>query len=177
MVMLKYFIFALNIKKTEILNYADIIILLFLAYGAYKGFAAGIVGGITSLVGLILGIWCAMVYPYLLESQLLKLRISEKYVHIIAIVLTFLVVMVVISLIGKILTKLLKAVALDTLNRMLGLAFGLLKYAVVVCLIIVLVDSIDKSYDFISSEFKSKSIFYYPLLDFSKMAYNFFSNK
>jgi len=173
---LKYNIFATNIKKQE-LNYADIIVLLFLAYGAYKGFAAGIVSGIFSLVGLILGIWSAIVYPYLLESQLLKLNISEKYIHIIAVVLTFIVVILIVNIIGRILTKLLKVIALDTLNRMLGLAFGVLKYTLVVCIIIVVIDSIDTSYDFISDDFKSKSIFYYPLLDFSKMAYNYFSNK
>ena len=43
------------------MNYIDIVILLFLLYGAFRGFSKGLIIEVATLAGLILGVFIA---PY-----------------------------------------------------------------------------------------------------------------
>ena len=44
------------------MNYIDIVILLFLLYGAFRGFSKGLIIEVATLAGLILGVFIAIRY-------------------------------------------------------------------------------------------------------------------
>ena len=44
------------------MSYIDIIILLFLLYGAYRGFSRGLIVEVATLAGLVLGVYMAVRY-------------------------------------------------------------------------------------------------------------------
>ena len=48
------------------MNYIDIVILLFLLYGAFRGFSKGLIIEVATLAGLILGVFIAIRYSPLL---------------------------------------------------------------------------------------------------------------
>ena len=135
-------------------NYIDVIILLPLVYGAYKGFSQGLIVEMSTLFALVLGVF-----------------ISLRYADYIAFAVTFLLVIIVMHLLGKLLTKLIDMVSLGLFNKLFGIVMGVLKAAIVVCVVLFIVNALDVRYDFISAKTKSDSLLYKPFVNFANGVY------
>ena len=108
------------------MNYIDIIILLFLLWGAYRGFSKGLIIEVATLLGLVLGVYVAIKYSSYTEGILVDfLNISSRYISYIALAVTFVLVAIVVYIIGKLLTKLIDIISLGLINCW-GLFWGLL---------------------------------------------------
>lgn len=59
------------------MNYIDIVILLFLLYGAFRGFSKGLIIEVATLAGLILGVFIAIRYSPFTEGILKDFLISR----------------------------------------------------------------------------------------------------
>ena len=67
------------------MNYIDIVILLFLLYGAFRGFSKGLIIEVATLAGLILGVFIAIRYSPFTEGILKDfLNITSRYLSYIA---------------------------------------------------------------------------------------------
>ena len=62
---------------------------------------------------------------------------SGKYVGIVAFLVTMCIIAVLIQLMGMVIDKLVKAVALGLVNRLLGIGFGLLKSVLILSVVFV----------------------------------------
>lgn len=154
-------------------NYIDIIILLFLLWGAFRGFSKGFIVELATLLGLVLGVFAAIRYSSYTESFLLDFfNISSKYLSYIALAVTFLLVVIVTYLLGKLLTKLADIVELGLVNKMSGTLFGMGKYFIIVCVLLMIFDALDDKFQFMSEETKNKSLLFYPFLNFAQKMYN-----
>lgn len=155
------------------MNYIDIIILLILVYGAARGFFKGLIVEVFTLLGLVLGVFLAMKYSVYAENVLRDfLNVSESYLHPVGLAVTFLLVAVVTYLLGKMLTKLVDVIALGIPNKLLGMLFGVLKYFVLICFVLMITDSLNETFGFLKAETQEKSIFYRPFLNFATSMYN-----
>lgn len=155
------------------MNYLDILLLLPLLYGAYKGFSRGFVIEVATLLGLILGVYVAIKFSDYTENILRDfLDISSKYLSYIALGVTFLLVVVAIYLLGKMLTKLVDIVSLGLVNKLLGTVLGIAKSFVILCIILLIVDALDDKFQFMNKEVKENSLFYNPFLNFAQQMYN-----
>ncbi len=155
------------------MNYLDILLLLPLLYGAYKGFSRGFVIEVATLLGLILGVYVAIKFSDYTENILRDfLDISSKYLSYIALSVTFLLVVVAIYLLGKILTKLVDIVSLGLVNKLLGTVLGIAKSFVILCIILLIADALDDKFQFMNKEVKENSLFYNPFLNFAQQMYN-----
>lgn len=155
------------------MNYIDIIILLILVYGAVRGFFKGLIVEVFTLLGLVLGVFLAMKYSVYAENVLRDfLNVSEPYLHPVGLAMTFLLVAVVTYLLGKMLTKLVDVIALGIPNKLLGMVFGVLKYFVLICFVLMITDSLNETFGFLKAETQEKSIFYRPFLNFATSMYN-----
>lgn len=155
------------------MNYLDILLLLPLLYGAYKGFSRGFVIEVATLLGLILGVYIAIKFSNYTENILRDfLDISSKYLSYIALSVTFLLVVVAIYLLGKMLTKLVDIVSLGLVNKLLGTVLGVAKSFVILCIILLIVDALDDKFQFMNKEVKENSLFYNPFLNFAQQMYN-----
>lgn len=155
------------------MNYLDILLLLPLLYGAYKGFSRGFVIEVATLLGLILGVYIAIKFSDYTENILRDfLDISSKYLSYIALGVTFLLVVVAIYLLGKMLTKLVDIVSLGLVNKLLGTVLGIAKSFVILCIILLIVDALDDKFQFMNKEVKENSLFYNPFLNFAQQMYN-----
>ncbi len=155
------------------MNYVDIILLLPLLYGAYKGFSKGLIIEIATLLGLVLGVFIAIKYSGYTEEFLRDfLNISSKYLSYIALGITFLVVVILIYLLGKMLTKLVDMVSLGLVNKLLGTVLGAAKYFVILCVILLIADALDDKFHFMNEEVKKNSLLYNPFLTFAQQMYN-----
>lgn len=119
------------------MNYVDIIIAIPLVFAAFKGFTRGLVVELASLAGLILGIYAAYHFSTVAMPFVAKFVHAEPaYQRMAAFAITFLVVLIAVHLIGKVVEKIVDLVALGFVNKLAGLAFGVLKGALVISVII-----------------------------------------
>lgn len=146
------------------MNVLDIILVIPLIWFIYRGFTKGLIIEFASLVGLVLGIWAAINFSYfaadILESYV---DLEQKYISIIAFIITFIIVVILIYLIGKILERFINLLALGFLNKLLGAFFGLIKAAFILSIIILIINSFDKNKSIITSKLREGSILYKPI--------------
>ncbi len=147
------------------MNLIDIIIGVILILGFYKGFKKGFVLELTALLGLILGIAGAF---YLSQEYGLYigqwLDWDDEYLRITTFLLSFLGIVIIVSLIGKLVTKLIDFVALSLINKLLGGLFGLLKFGLVLSILLLLFNVINEQVEMVSEETLEES-FTYPILN------------
>jgi membrane protein required for colicin V production len=148
------------------MNYIDIIIIIILALAMVRGFINGFVREIASLAALILGIWGAIKFSSFTAARLYDyFDMTGKYVGIIAFMITFLIIVVVIHFIGLLVDKLMEAVALGFVNKLLGIAFGLLKSVLIMSVVFVVLNAIDQHRAFLPKEKIEGSMLYSPISD------------
>ena len=133
------------------MNYIDIVILLFLLYGAFRGFSKGLIIEVATLAGLILGVFIAIRYSPFTEVILKDfLNITSRYLSYIALAVTFLLVVIAVYLLGKMLTRLVDIISLGLVNKLLGTLLCIAKYFIMVCVLLMIVDALNDKFHFIS---------------------------
>ncbi|MEN8185667.1 MAG: CvpA family protein [Bacteroidota bacterium] len=150
------------------MNYFDIILAIILGIGLFKGLKNGFIVEVTSFAGLILGIYAAMNFSYFL-SNILKSRVGwdPSVIQVVSFAGTFIIVLILISLAGKILTKIAETIALGIVNKFFGAMFGLLKVGLIVSVVLIIFDHLNKSIPFVEKEKVESSILYQPVRDFA----------
>ncbi len=146
------------------MNTVDIIILVVLLFGLIKGYIKGLFIEITSLVGLILGIYGAIHFSYFL-SNILESRVDwdASMIQIVAFGGTFLIILLALVFLGKALTKIAETASLGVFNKMLGAIFGLLKYALILSIVFIVYDQINGSLKFVNKGKVNQSTLYDPV--------------
>lgn len=86
---------------------------------------------------------------------------------VISFAVTFLGIVVAVYFIGKAVERVVNMVAMKLINKLLGLAFGICKVGLILSVILVFVDSVDRELSFVPEEEKEKSILYEPVRKFS----------
>ena len=144
------------------MNTLDIVLSIFLLLGLVRGFFKGFFVELAGLVALILGIYGAIHFSDRMYDFLeLFITWEEKYLSILAFALTFVLIVVIISMIGKILTKTAGMLALGLVNRLLGALFGVLKMAFLASIFFMF---LNKSEAFkIEEETKEGAVIYPPV--------------
>jgi membrane protein required for colicin V production len=146
------------------MNYLDIVLAVPLLWGLYKGISKGIVKELASLIALIAGIYGAVhfadsIHPYLKEH----FSITTSFVPIISFGITFVAIVLGIKIIGFVIDKIVKAVALGIISRLLGGVFGIMKTAFIISGLLLIVNTFDYYLNLIPIEQKKQSILYQPI--------------
>lgn len=115
----------------------SLIILAFAIGGIIKGFIDNIFGKLA----LVLGIFIAILFYKNIAALLLKDIKFPFAANIIAFLLIFVVVFLIVKIIQMIVSKVFEWSILKSLDRTLGFFFGIVEGAVVICLIILLLDT------------------------------------
>ena len=142
----------------------DIVLGVLLLFGLIHGFMKGLFVEIASLLALILGIYGVIHFSnYAAEYLASKFEWEEQYINLLAFAITFAVIVLVISLAGKALTKLANFAALGWINKLAGAAFGLLKTALILSVILAVLDRMNDNAGFIDEEDIAQSALYEPV--------------
>ncbi len=139
---------------------------------------------LSSVLALILGVYGSIKFSdftFIFFSknfpELIK-DIDENYLKIASFVFTFLFIIVLISIVGKGVTKILKMVFLGFINKILGGCFGSLKFTLFISLFLVFFDSLNSSFNLVESSVLETSYFYDPIKEVGNKLIEFFnSNK
>jgi membrane protein required for colicin V production len=148
------------------MNWIDAVIVVILILSVIMGFINGLVKEVASLAALILGIWGAIKFSGFTAEKLYDFfDMTGQYVGIIAFLITFGIIVVIIHFIGILADKLVDAVALGFLNRLLGMVFGLLKSVLIMSVFFVVLNALDARKHFLPKERIEESMFFNPISD------------
>ncbi len=146
------------------MNYIDLVILVFLIIAAIKGFSKGLIIGLASLAGLVLGIMFSLKYAGNLAINLQHLFGNHsKFLFFAAYAICFLIIVLLVHIIAKSLEKVIEIAALGFINRLAGAGFGVIKTLFVFSAIIYLIRIADPESRLIKPETKQESFVYEPL--------------
>ena len=156
----------------------DIILGSLLLFGLIRGFMKGLFVEIASLIALIAGVYGAIHFSnfaaIFLDS---KLDWNEKYINIVAFAVTFVIIVLVIALAGKALTKLANFAALGILNKLLGGVFGALKIGLILSVLLIVFDNMNNAIPFANEEDLEDSILYDPVKNMAPIIFPSVLNK
>ena len=146
------------------MNILDIILAVILLFGIVRGFMNGFFVEVTSLVALALGVYGAIHFSYF-AGDFLKDKVDwqEKTIQIVAFAITFVIIVLLISLTGKLLTKIADVAALGILNKVAGAAFGAAKLALILSIILIVFSKLNRTLPFVSQEGLNSSVLYNPV--------------
>ncbi|HLT34061.1 MAG TPA: CvpA family protein [Aquaticitalea sp.] len=150
------------------MGFLDIILILLLALGLIRGFMRGLFVELASLVALLAGVYGAIHFSNYAATFLENhVDWEEKYVAAAAFALTFIIIVLVITLAGKALTKLANFAMLGIVNKLLGALFGLMKTAFILSILLVIIEKISPTLLLINEETEEESALYTPLHNFA----------
>lgn len=146
------------------MNIFDIVIAVILIFAFVRGFMKGFFVEIASLIALIGGIYGAIYFSYF-AADILKRYVdwSENYITLTAFAVTFIAIVIAVSSLGKVFTKMANFVALGMVNKILGGVFALLKSAVILSVIFVFIARLNNIIHFIEKETLETSVLYTPV--------------
>lgn len=146
------------------MNIFDIIIAALLLFGFVRGLMKGLFVEVASLVALVGGVYGAIHFSYFI-GDFLKESVSwnQEYISLTAFAGTFVVIIVVIALLGKALTKLADFASLGVINKILGGVFGALKIGLILSVVFIFFDKMNNKIPFIQKETLEESILFEPV--------------
>lgn len=156
------------------MNYIDIILGILLILSAFNGFSKGFVEELAGLVALVLGIWGAIHFSDFAATYLTEnMNFTFRHLSIVAFIITFVIVVILVHLTGMLVTKVVKAAKLGFLNRLAGFGFGIIKGALILSVLLVVFNKIDKDVHILSSGARAESKLYEPILKFAPGVFPF----
>ncbi|HAQ19225.1 MAG TPA: colicin V production protein [Prolixibacteraceae bacterium] len=146
------------------MNYIDLILGIILILAAIQGFRNGFIVELASLAALVLGIWGAIRFSDWTADFITDItNYRSEHLSTIAFVVTFIAIVIIVHILGKMLDSVVKAVALGFLNRLAGIIFGVLKTAVILSIFLLLFENIDENVHILPSRQKAESKIYEPM--------------
>lgn len=150
----------------------DIVLAALLLFGIIRGIMKGLFVEVASLIALVLGVYGAIHFSNF-AAEFLESRVdwNEKTISIIAFAITFVVIVLAISLAGKALTKLADFAALGILNKLLGGVFGALKIGLILSIILLVFDKLNNTLPFMEKDDLKESVLYEPVKSLAPMIF------
>ena len=146
------------------MNYIDVILIVPLLWGILRGIKKGIVKELTSFIALIFGIYGAINFAVYIQPFLKsQFEIGSSLIPIVSFAVTFLIIVLSIKLIGFIIDKIVKFIALGIISRLLGGVFGLLKAAFILSGLLLILNAFDNYLNLLPAKQKKQSILHRPI--------------
>lgn len=121
----------------ETVGLLDAIFIGILVISVIVGLIRGGVREILSLVGLALAIYCALTFSEALSNQYVSQFFEQPRVsYIITFALIIIGVLFSVALVNLLISQLLKASGLSFLNRFFGMLFGIVRGALICCIVV-----------------------------------------
>jgi membrane protein required for colicin V production len=146
------------------MGFIDIIIVILLLIGLYKGIKNGFFVEIASLVAFVIGVFLAIKFSYLVKDILSNwVDWSPETVQITAFALTIVLVIAIVHLSAALFTKIANFAFLGWVNTLFGGIFGVLKSMLALGIFLTLVQKANVDNFLISKQKQEASVFYQPL--------------
>lgn len=160
------------------MNTFDIVILVLLIVAFVRGFMKGFFIEVASLIALIGGVYGAIYFSSFASSIIENyVQWNENYIALVSFAITFIGIVILVSSLGKALTKMADFAALGFVNKILGGVFALLKSVIIICVILFFFSKINNTISFVKKEHLENSVLYTPLKDITQFIFPFITKK
>lgn len=148
------------------MNIIDIVLGIILLLAFYTGLRKGLFAALASLIGLIVGIYGAIYFSHFAVDFLSgALDWSDQTINLAAFALTFSIILILITMAGKALTKIADFAALGLINKLLGGLFNALKIAFIMSVVFMFLNASSNISGFLIPEKKKESsLLYEPIV-------------
>jgi membrane protein required for colicin V production len=154
------------------MNWIDIVILIVLGVSLIGGLSNGFIKELSSFAALILGIWGAIRFSSFTAVKLYEwFDMTGEFVGLVSFIVTFLAIVVVINFIGVAIDKVVDAVSLGFLNKILGAVFSVFKSILILSVVIFILETIDGRRHFMPEGKIAESRLYEPIRDIAPMLF------
>jgi len=147
------------------MSWVDIVIVAIILVGAYRGYKEGFIVEVFSLLALILGIiggFMLLGNAMVMIDQ--NLDVNESILPFMAFAVVFVIIVIVVSLIGKMIKASISVTFLGSLDQAFGGVLGLLKSAFLLSVAIWLANYVIADW---LADLHDKSILFGPVADFA----------
>lgn len=146
----------------------DIIILLCLIPALIQGLRKGFIEQLVALASIFIGAWAAFKFSEAICIRIAPyLEVSHSVLHVIAFSICVIGVVLALFVLGQMVTKMVELVMLGWLNRILGVVFALVKAALLIGLVLIVFNTLNTNFGFVTPEALSDSALYAPMKDFA----------
>lgn len=143
------------------MNYLDIVFALLVVWAAWVGFKKGFVIELFTFLALFVGLYAGIHFSNFATKLITEdFDMHSEYTPAIAFTVTFLAVGAMVYFAGKAIEKAIKVVQLSPLNKLAGMAFGVLKAAFLIGGFTLVVDAYDKEEAYVPNNLRNGSVVY-----------------
>lgn len=141
----------------------DLVVVIIVVGAIIRGAISGLVMQLASLLGLVIGAIFAgqladVVAPWLISWM--KVSDNERVVGVLSYVVAFLLIFLAIHFIGRLLQATIEAIKINSLNRLAGAAFCVVKWVFLLSIILNLVVQMDRNEKLIEKDIRENSVTY-----------------
>ena len=146
------------------MNFLDLILIIPLVIGGWRGFKRGLVIEVFTLLALLVGIYAGIHFSdYLSDILNEKMGFQSEYLPAISFTIILLMVGAMVYFAGKIIEKAVNIIALSMANKIAGMFFGLIKMLYIVSILLVLFEAYEDSENSKNSNVRQESLLYSPI--------------
>lgn len=154
------------------MNVLDIILLLCFVPAIIGGLRRGFIAQVVAIISIILGIWLSFKFSAVLSGWLGQwIEAGEQMLHVISFAVILILAILALAAVGKLIEATVKIILLGWLNRLLGLIFALLKYALIIGLLLMLFNSLNGQFHLVNQKVLDSSLLYGPLLNMANSVF------
>ncbi len=154
------------------MNVLDIILLLCFVPAIIGGLRRGFIAQVVAIISIILGIWLSFKFSAVLSGWLGQwIEAGEQVLHVISFAVIMILAILALAAVGKLIEATVKIILLGWLNRLLGLIFALLKYALIIGLLLMLFNSLNGQFHLVNQKVLDSSLLYGPLLNMANSVF------
>ena len=148
-------------KQRRYMATLDVILLIIIGLGVLLGFLRGALKQLAGLLGLVVGLLAAKVlYASVAERVFSHVTDNLTVAQVLSFVAIWVAVPLLFWLVAALLTKMMEAVSLGWLNRLLGAVLGGLLHALVLSLLVCVLEVVDTDDVLLSRSQKRQSVLY-----------------
>lgn len=140
----------------------DVVLALPILWGVYNGYQKGLISQVLGIISLVIGIYMGIHHGNLVFF-LLEGKVSDTYIPIISFAIIFTTIVVLGILLSKAIEKMLAFIQLKQLNKIGGIVFAVIKVLLFLLAGIYFFEKWDTKNSIINGEIKKESVLY-PLL-------------
>jgi membrane protein required for colicin V production len=167
-----------NNLQSAIVAFLDIILILFLFIGTFKGLKNGLFVEFSSFIGLLVGLWVALKFSDITRDFLGDhLGTNPKMAYFFAFVITFAAIVIGIRFMAKALTKVADFSGMGILNNIGGGLFGFARALLIMSVLLSIFEKVNFTNAFASPETLEKSVLYQPVKALAHVVYPFLSHE
>ncbi|MBI3511141.1 MAG: CvpA family protein [Bacteroidetes bacterium] len=146
------------------MNFIDIIIIIPILWGFWRGYTKGAIMAAATLVAFFLGVWGGIHLSDGISFLIKKWTgSSSPYIPLISFAFIFVAILFAVYAVAKMVDRFFEKSVLGFFNKLLGGLIGCFKFLFILSVLFFVIDSLEKRIEILPPKMKNGSLLYHPV--------------